>query len=162
MTSTIKKVIIIGAGGRLGSVILSSFQADARFQISVLSRTSSASSFPSDIEVRKVADDYPEAQVVAAFQGQDAVISAMSLANVGQQRVLVDAAVKAGVKRFVPSDFGGDTFNEKAASILPNYFAPKLAIMDHLKEKEKDGLTWTAFATGAVFEMCVRPFSSIL
>jgi hypothetical protein len=44
--------------------------------------------------------------VTAAFEGQDAIASTVGTAGLASQSVLVDAAVAAGVKRFLLSDFG--------------------------------------------------------
>ena len=57
------------------------------------------------------------------------------------------------MKRFVPSEFGSNTLNEKAVAVLSQLFKGKLGTVEYLKEKEKDGLTWTAFVTGPFFEM---------
>ena len=156
MSSTIKNVIIIGAGGHLGPSLLSDFDADPNFNVSVLARQSSQSTFPPHIKVHRIGDGYPDAELVEVFKGQDAVISSIARASMERQKAIIDAAVKAGVKRFVPSDFGSDLHNEKAAALLPQYFAEKLGTGKYLKEKEKDGLTWTSFATGPFFEMYVN------
>jgi hypothetical protein len=57
--------------------------------------------------------------------------------------VLFDAAVAAGVKRFLPSEFGSDLSNEKSAS-LP-VFGYKVATRKHIEEKVKEGadITYT-------------------
>jgi uncharacterized protein YbjT (DUF2867 family) len=153
MSSPIKKVIIIGAGGRLGPSIVSAFDVDPYFTVSILARHSSTSTFPAHLKVQRIGDDYPEAELLEAFKGQDAVISTMAAVGVVQQKVIIDAAIKAGVKRFVPSEFGIDTRNEKAMAILPQYFKPKLDTVEYLKGREKEGLTWTAFMTGPFFEL---------
>lgn len=151
--SPIKNVLIIGAGGRLGPSILSAFEADPHFTVSVLARHSSKSTFSSHLKVHRIGDDYPEAELLEAFKGQDAVISAIATSAAVQQKAIIDAAIKAGVKRFVPSEFGSDTRNKKALAINPLFFKGKLETVEYLKEKEKEGLTWTAFVTGPFFEL---------
>jgi hypothetical protein len=152
-SSLIKNVIIIGAGGHLGPTILPAFTSDPHFNTSILARSSSTSTFPPNIKVFRVSDDYPEAELLEAFKGQDAVISTIQTASTGLQKGIIDAAVKAGVMRFVPSEFGSDTENEKAMEILPQYFGSKKGTVDYLKTREKDGLTWSAFMTGPFFEL---------
>ena len=88
-----------------------------------------------------------------AFKGQDAIVVTIARASAHKQKDFIDAAVKAGVKRFVPSEFGGDTDNEKALAILPRLYGGKKEVVDYLKEKENDGLTWSAFVTGPFFEL---------
>lgn len=151
--SILKNVVIIGAGGHLGPSILNTFTADARFSVSILSRKSSQSKFPSGIKVFRVGDEYPEVDLLEAFKGQDAVVSTIQTASAATQKQIIDACIKAGVKRFIPSEFGSDVSNEKAMQILPQYFAGKKATVDYLKEKEKSGLTWSAFVTGPFFEL---------
>lgn len=153
MSSAIRNVILVGAGGNLGPSILSAFVADAHFSVAVLTRLSSTSSFPAYVKVHRISDDYPEADLVEAFKGQDAVVSTIATANAPLQRRMADAAIKAGVKRFVPSEFGSDTRNHKAMAILPQYFKGKADTVDYLKVKEAEGLTWTAFVTGPFFEL---------
>lgn len=91
--------------------------------------------------------------MLQAFKGQDAVVSTIATASTVQQKAIIDAAIKAGVKRFIPSEFGSDTRNEKAVAILPQIFKGKLETVEYLKCKEKEGLTWTAFVTGPFFEL---------
>jgi NmrA-like family len=143
-----------GAGGHLGPSILSALDADPHFIVSILARTSSKSTFPSHLIVHRIDDSYPEASVLAAFHGQDAVISTIATASLGIQTKLIDAAIKAGVKRFIPSEFGSDTRNEKAMAILPQYFKGKKDTVDYLKEKEGE-IVWTAFVTGPFFDLRV-------
>ena len=153
MSSSIKNVIFVGAGGHLGPSILAVFDADPQFTVSVLARQSSKSVFPSHIKVHRVADNYPEVELLQAFKGQDAIVSTIATAEAFKQQAIIDAAIKAGVKRFVPSEFGSDTLIDKAVAILPQYFEGKTKTVEYLKSKEKDGLTWTAFVTGPFFEL---------
>lgn len=161
MSFPLTSVLLIGAGGRLGPYILSSFDADPRFTLSILARQSSISTFPSHIKVHRVSDDYPEAGLLEALKGQDAVVSTMTTANLHQQRAIIDAAIKMSVKRFVPSEFGSDILNEKVMALLPQYFKGKKDTMNYLKTKEKEGLTWSAFVTGPFFELLAIFFFSL-
>ena len=153
MASWIQNVVIIGAGGRLGPSILSAFDADSRFTVSILARQSSISTFPPHIKVHRISDDYPEAELIEVFNGQDAVISTMATVGAEKQKAIIDAAIKAGVKRFVPSEFGSDTRNKRALAIIPEYFKGKYETVEYLKLKEQEGLTWTAFVTGPFFDL---------
>ncbi|OKL57251.1 hypothetical protein UA08_07399 [Talaromyces atroroseus] len=154
----LKNVIIVGAGGHLGPSILSAFSSDTRFNVSVLSRQSSLSTFPETVKVYRVGDEYPADEVLDAFKGQDVVISTIATASATKQEHLIDIAIKAGVQRFVPSEFGSDTSNEKAVQILPQYFGGKKATVNYLIGKEKEGLTWSAFVTGPFFELAMAGF----
>jgi hypothetical protein len=153
MSSPIKKVIVVGAGGHLGPHIISAFDTSSHFTLSILTRKSSRSTFPSHIPVHRVGDDYPEAELLEALKGQDVVISTIATQAILKQKTIIDAAIKAEVKHFVPSEFGLDTQNEQGMAVLPQLFKPKVEIVEYLKSKEKkDGLRWTAFVTGPFFE----------
>jgi hypothetical protein len=77
------------------------------------------------------------------LKGQDAVVSAVGAEGFLGQSILFDACIAAGVKRFLPSEFGSDLSNPKAAS-LP-VFGYKLATRKYIEEKVKAGadITYT-------------------
>lgn len=153
MSSPIHNIILVGAGGNLGPSILSAFLSDPHFTITILTRHSSTSTYPPQLKVHRISDTYPEAELLDAFRGQDAVISAIANAHTLLQKRMADAALKAGVQRFVPSEFGSDTRNAKARAIMPLTFERKIEIVEYLKGKEAEGLSWTAFVTGPFFEL---------
>lgn len=64
---------------------------------------------------------------------------------------LVDACVKAGVKRFIPGEFGSNSAPETAREAVP-WFQNKVDIVEYLKGKEGEGLTWTSVICGAFFD----------
>ena len=149
------KVLLIGAGGNLGPSILKALASDPQFSVSVLTRKSSTATIPASpgLKVHSIGDDYPAAELQSAFAGQDAVIASLANASVLKQKDFIDAAIKSGVKRYVASEFGSDIENDKAVELLPMFFKGKKEILAYLKEKEGDGLTWSAFVTGPFFEM---------
>ena len=151
MSDTIKNVIILGAGGNLGPVVLEALTSDGHFTVSILSRKSSKSTFPSDIKVHTIDDDYPEAQLLEAFKGQDAVVSLIAGFHVKQEIAIIDAAIKAGVKRFLPSEFGGNMDNPKMREALP-FFSAKFEVTEHLRKQESKGMTWSGIVTGPFFD----------
>lgn len=99
------------------------------------------------MRVITVPDDYPEADLIAAFQGQDVVVNALTSTSVAEQYRFIDAAVVAGIKRFVPSEYGLDNLNPKAQE-LSSVFRDKGGVRRYLHSKESTGLTWTAIACG--------------
>ncbi|KAE8354938.1 isoflavone reductase family protein [Aspergillus coremiiformis] len=156
--SSVKHVIIVGAGGHLGPHIVSAFDADPRFIVSILARESSRSNFPPQIPVHRVDDDYSEPALLDALNGQDVVVCTISAQGLAQQKAIIDAAVKAGVKHFVPSEFGPDSRNEQASAMIPFLCRAKVQIVEYLKSKEKEGLQWTAFVTGPFLDMAMTNF----
>lgn len=112
----------------------------------MLSRNSSVASSETK-EISVVQSDYTFDSLVNAFQGQDAVISAIPIIDFEHQRKVIDAAAAAKVKRYLPNEFGVDTSVE-ATSHFAAFFKIKQDIVAYLKEKEHLGLSWTALCTG--------------
>ncbi|ORX96688.1 isoflavone reductase family protein-like protein CipA [Clohesyomyces aquaticus] len=145
MSSEIKNVVIIGAGGNLGPSILNAFLKESSFNVTVLSREGSQSTFPSGVKVVRADYNSPDS-LATAFQGQDAVISLVGGMALGDQSKLIDGAIKAGVKRFIPSEFGSNTVDPRVLAIVP-LFAAKTGAVNYLKSKEKE-ISWTSVITG--------------
>ncbi|KAI8934789.1 hypothetical protein NX059_008474 [Plenodomus lindquistii] len=146
---SIKNVILVGAGGNLGPSILNAFLKDSSFKTTVLSRAGSASTFPSGVNV--VRADYGSIpSLKEAFKGQDAVISIVGGNAIGDQNNLIDAAIEAGVQRFIPSEFGSNTLNKRVLEIAPILEA-KVATVNYLKSKESQ-ISWTSVITGGFFD----------
>lgn len=136
------------ATGNLGPAILEQLLA-AGFQVTVLTRADSANThnFPATVSVAKVDYDSLDS-LVSALRGQDAVVSTLASAALSKQLKLVDAAAQAGVRRFIPSDFGSNTVHPKAAA-LPVY-GDKVAVQKALQEKaaQPGGMTYTVVLNG--------------
>jgi hypothetical protein len=91
--------------------------------------------------------DYSKSSLVDALKGHDAIVSTIGGGGLKEQQSLIDAAVLAGVKRFIPSEYGIDVCHPSAIEIVP-FFGQKRAINDYLRSKEGDGITWTSIGTG--------------
>ncbi|KAJ5210789.1 hypothetical protein N7491_010599 [Penicillium cf. griseofulvum] len=149
MTSYLKNVAIIGASGSIGNIILDGLAASSRFEITVISRKDSEATFPPDMTVLKT--DYSEECLESAFKGKDVVISAVGASAFGEQKKFVDAAIRTGVKRFIPSEFSANSQNEVVLQLLP-LFEQKKELVEYLKSKETHGLTWTGIASSGLFD----------
>ena len=66
-------------------------------------------------------------------------------------RSFIDAAIEAGVKRYMPSEFGLNNLIGKA-TVLGDIFANKAKLLEYLRSKEETGLTWTGLATGSLLD----------
>lgn len=148
--SSIKNVLIIGAGGNAGTPILKSLLETNDFNITVLTRPQSKATFPSSVNVVK--SDYSIESFESAFQGQDAVIATVGNGAFDHLKKIVDAAVRAGVKRFIPSEFGIDTKDPEVIEFLPAVFGSKRKVIEYLESKQDEGLSWTAVSTGAFLD----------
>ena len=111
--------------------MLNALIKSGKFNITAIKRPSSSASYPVAVKVQE-ADLSSVDSVTAAFKGQDAVVSTVGAAGVPGQGILVAAAAAAGVKRFLPSDYGCDLGNPKAAA-LP-VFKGKIATHQALRD----------------------------
>lgn len=154
--STITKVALAGANGTLGAPILAQL-LESGFQVTVLTRQGSSHQLPDTVTVKAV--DYDsEASLTSALKGQHAVVAAFGHAGLSKQTNLIRAAVRAGVSRFIPSEFGSDLGSPKTAE-LP-VFAPKVAVQKALDDAAASaagtGFTWTAIRNGVFFDWGLR------
>ena len=112
---SIQKGALAGATGNLGTPNLQAL-LDAKFDVTVLTRAGSHHKFHSDVRVAAV--DYNDiGSLIGASNGQDAIISTISTGEVLQQLNIVDAAIAAGVKRILPSEFGYDMQNPSRSGV---------------------------------------------
>ncbi|KAI0905108.1 hypothetical protein F4823DRAFT_156616 [Ustulina deusta] len=151
MSSPIKNVAVVGGSGSLGRAVVSEL-VDAGFVVTALTREGSTATFPTGIVSKAV--DYSSVQsLTAALGGQDAVVSTIATAAIAGQQLLVDAAVAAGVKRIIPSEFGVNTRflgKEPIGTILQG----KIQTLNYIHEKWKQNpsFTWTGISTGLFFD----------
>lgn len=129
MSTTIKNVTVAGASGSIGAAILHALNASGHFSLTVLKRHGSEFNPPEGVRVVSV-DYSSQESLTTALIGQDAIISALGHAALLDQITLADAAVKAGVTRFIPSEYGCNLSNELARK-LPS-FADKIKTQEHL------------------------------
>ncbi len=133
------------ATGNLGPPILKQLLA-AGFKVTVLTRKSSTHHLPSSVAAIPV--DYDSLDSLTdALKGQEAVVSTLASAAITTQLLLVEAAAKARVRRFIPSEFGSNTLNEKTRG-LP-VIKDKVAVQHALeKEAASGGMTYTLICSG--------------
>ncbi|KAH8678626.1 hypothetical protein BGZ60DRAFT_401477 [Tricladium varicosporioides] len=150
MTRTIKNVILIGASGNIGTFILSALLSSSKFDISILTRHDTKSTFPAGVTVYKT--DYSPDSLTKVLRGQDAVICALGHDAWSTQFAIIDAAVKAGVRRFIPSEYGNNTLNAKVVDLFSPKMDTKVQVLEYLKKQESKGMSWTGLATGGFFD----------
>lgn len=147
MSSPITKVAIAGATGALGSVVTSEL-VKAGFQITALTRDASKAKLPAD--VKAVSVDYDDlSSLKSALQGQDALVSTLGSQGIGQQKLLVDAALAIGVQKIIPSEFGSDHTTPEARA-LPVY-KDKVDLEEYLAEKTVGTRTSYTIVTNNAF-----------
>ncbi|KZL68275.1 Rossmann-fold NAD(P)(+)-binding protein (isoflavone reductase) [Colletotrichum tofieldiae] len=151
---SIKTVAVVGASGLVGLRVVKAL-LEKGFEVTAISREILNSRIP----IRSRPNLTSVESLTAAFAGQDAVISAISTVAVivpGAQDPLIDAAVAAGVKRFIPSEYGLNTRNLEG-EILGDWLKAKTAAVDYLikKTEESTNFTWTGIGTSLFFDWSI-------
>ena len=91
------------ASGTNGRAIYKALVASpANFKITFLTRPESEATFPEGHQIIRRAYDDPA--LVDELKGQDAVVCVISGMGILSQMSLIDAAAKAGVRKFMPSE----------------------------------------------------------
>lgn len=144
------------ATGNLGPAVLSSLLASpSNFTISILTRSPST---PVPAGVTAIQTDYTPSSLRLALHGQDAVISTIGALGTLTQIALIDAAVAAGVKRYIPSDYAPNTPTlGEMEEVLPELYMrlkPKIRVLEYLKEMagKHEGFSWTGVGCGPLFD----------
>lgn len=114
-----------------------------------MKRKESEAVFPSGVKTIK--SDFSDASLQEAFKGQDAVVSTVGATGLAEQQKYVDAALRAGVKRFIPSELSTSSTDEAVLNLLP-LFQVKKNLIEYLKSKESEGLSWTGIATSGLLD----------
>ncbi|KIM21338.1 hypothetical protein M408DRAFT_333535 [Serendipita vermifera MAFF 305830] len=148
-----QKIVQVGAGGNVGVPVLQNLIAAGKFEITVLARQNSSYTAP-NASVKVVKVDYTKHQdLVDALKGHDAlVLTQGDFANLfSVSKIIIDAAIEAGVKRIIPSEFGNDL--QGPAGRAEVVFTPKHQVNDYLVEKSTTGqIEFTVVATGPFFD----------
>lgn len=133
---------IVGAG-TLGNYVIRQFLKDKAAgtvnEVVVLTRQGSKTTVEGDAKVISVDYSNPES-IKNALAGVEVVISTISGAALDVQGKIAEAAKEAGVKLFIPSEFGGTTEGE-----TEGMFGEKAGIQAQLKAL---GVPYAAFYTG--------------
>ncbi|KAH7129423.1 hypothetical protein B0J13DRAFT_138016 [Dactylonectria estremocensis] len=156
----LNKVCLVGGNGNLGTVLLDGLVNAGDFTVSVAKRASSKSS-PSHASTTTritIPDDMSVAGLTEALRGQDVVIASFPLADVNQHLRLVEAASLAGVKRFVPADFGSCDAASPNARRLLKLYRDKDLVRQKCEETAaaNPSFSWTALVCGHFFDYGVH------
>ncbi|KAK7409101.1 hypothetical protein QQX98_008709 [Neonectria punicea] len=157
---SLNKVCLVGGNGNLGTVLLNGLVNAGDFTVSVAKRASSKSSpaHADSITQITIPDDMSLDGLTAALRGQDAVIACFPLVDVSQHLRLAEAASRAGVKRFVPADFGSCDAASPNARRLLKLYRDKDLVRRRCEElaAENPGFAWTALVCGHFFDYGVH------
>ena len=165
----VQRIILLGGSGTAGAHIARAFllpEYAPRVQLSILSRKETATiAGPKQAALdgfvkqgaKMVHGDLSkstDAELVQLFSGQDVVVSAVGSEQLSAQTRYISAAKLAGVKWFVPSEFGGDSKAVGRGSLVSLYDT-KIEVQAALKAS---GLAYTIVNSGAFSEYILSPF----
>ncbi|KAG4429433.1 hypothetical protein IFR05_015085 [Cadophora sp. M221] len=156
----LKKVIVAGASGTIGSPIVAALLSSGKFNVSALSRPTSKATFPAGVSVKR-ADLTSHESLVTALGGQDVVICTLNDEAAQLQGELIEAAYEAGVKRYMPNEWASHDMNIEGTPMEEAYEG-KRAIVRLLNEKAelaaKEGreFAWTGLNTGVFFDWALH------
>ena len=155
-----QNVLLLGATGNLGGYILNALlSASPGFTITVLVRsTSKTTSLPSSVQTLTLPEEPTPQSLSPLLKGQDVVICTLPGSNISLQKALADAALSAGVKLFIPADFGScDSTSPRVLEALELYRA-KAEVREYLievaarPEAWESGFGWTSLVCGHFFD----------
>lgn len=134
--------------GAIGPSIIHSLNA-AGFCVQALTRHCRTTAIPNTINIVEV--NYNDSNALRrALRDQDAVVSCLGdvPAAVQAQDSLLNASLAAGVKRFVPSEFGSDTTNKHVMSYP--FFRAKVEQQQRLRQAARTyrDFSYTLLITG--------------
>jgi hypothetical protein len=89
--------------------------------------------------------------LLSAFKGQYVIVSAIEAGGFLDQKKIIDMAIKASVKRFLPSEFSSNTLSDTVQELVP-VSQGRNEVQDYLKSKEIEGMSWTGIASGLLFD----------
>lgn len=165
---SIHKVLILGATGSVGLPILTALLSSPSLEITIGTRASSRATFPPGITVKTISDAFTTPELTSLFTGQDAIVVALSTAPVtaggkdGLAFRLIDAALAAGVKRFIPSEFGANNLDLRARALVPTYDikGDMLSYLIETCKKSQGRMTWSSICCGSWLDWALNPAQS--
>lgn len=83
------------------------------------------------------------------------------ITEVATHKAIIDAAIDAGVKRIILSEFGTNVPELQTTEPLAEVYRGKVEIREYMESKERDGLTWTGLVVGAFFDWYGKTLSTI-
>ncbi|KAL8707179.1 MAG: hypothetical protein Q9220_007746 [cf. Caloplaca sp. 1 TL-2023] len=145
------------ATGRVGSAIVKELLRDGAFQqrTAILRHTSTAD--PDLIGAVAVRADFSSLDsLIAALSGHDALLSCVpgGATDFASQKLLIDAAIEAGVKLFFASEYSANVMSRQYSQFPTQFVGEKPRIRRYLEEKAQAGsIAWTALNGGPFFDL---------
>lgn len=127
------------------------------YHVSVLTYPSQSPYLPPDMPANPVehkTTDFSASSLKSAFAGYDLVISTVAGSDYDLQVRIIDAVVEAGVKRYMPDEFGHDSLNRRIQERMPRVDARAKTIeyLRTLSSSNGTNFEWAAIAFGYVLD----------
>lgn len=133
----------------MGSHIVVELLKNPQFHITALTRKDSQSTLPKGVHAVKIVSYETQQSIADSLQGQDVLIVTLAAnAPRDMQERLVDASVVAGVRWYIPNEWGYDA-QSKSATEQSIIGPAKVKTRAYIESK---GLPWTSFACGFWYE----------
>ncbi|EUC48333.1 hypothetical protein COCMIDRAFT_34206 [Bipolaris oryzae ATCC 44560] len=161
----LKTIAILGPGGPLGTAILNEIlqHSPSPFKtITLITRPTSSYTPPpppstsTTTLLHKHADYTSPSSLLAAFSGQDAIVNCItgSATQYAPYRLIIDAALAAGVKLFFANEFVGDVGSPRYTRLPERFVGAKARIRRELEEMGREGrMGWIGLNGGAFMDM---------
>ncbi|KAL7939397.1 hypothetical protein V8C35DRAFT_326449 [Trichoderma chlorosporum] len=151
-----RNIAVLGGTGKIGRPIVKAL-VDAGFNVTVVTRSSGSN--PEEASgATFVTSDYTYESLIKIFTGQEVVVSAVAAGPpIAAQKTMVDAAIEAGVRRFIPSEYGSSSIDQPIED-FKKLMAPKTELVGYLREKSQSHpqFTWTCLSGGASLDLGIR------
>ncbi|KXT08157.1 hypothetical protein AC579_253 [Pseudocercospora musae] len=144
------KIAVSGATGNLGPAVVEQL-VNAGLDVTILSQSGKTTGLPSSVKVTKV-DYSSQDSVVSALKGNEAYVCLVP--DHGSQPALIDAAIAAGIKHFIPSEFGSNISGNSKTAALP-VFAGKRKTQDYLAKKATE-ISYTVVVNGLFLDWGIK------
>jgi len=162
-----KVVFIAGATGFVGSQITQAFLDKKSFDVRILTRAGGVEDEKKKVLLQEfvsqgaklVESNLEDVESLKkSLHGVDLVVSVLSVHSLEHQINLIKASKEAGVKRFVPSEFGFDVEAPIQNGIQVDFFYPKIKAREELR---RVGLDHVIIITGAFTSYLLSPFFGV-
>ncbi|MCJ1402279.1 hypothetical protein MMC11_005499 [Xylographa trunciseda] len=137
--------VAIAGTNRLAYWVAHYLAIEGQHQFILLSRTPKLALTARTWQV-VIVDYNNQGNLIFNLAGIDVVVSTVSG---GAQLSLIDAALNAGVERFIPADYGGSLSRRLPVDPLDRGQA---AAINRLQQYEPQGMAYTVFACGILYE----------
>ncbi|KAF4835193.1 putative pinoresinol-lariciresinol reductase 3 [Colletotrichum tropicale] len=154
MTTIVRNVALLGATGTLGPHLLKALTG-AGHSVTVIQRKESTKEAPPGVRSVKI-DLSSFDDLVSVFEGQDVFVSAVPNPTLASDKVIIDAAIAASVKRIIPSEFTTN-LDTPLSRKLPHVLG-KVEVREYLESviPASPSTTWTSINNGAFLELCLK------